>query len=162
MVFRRDPLSVTYDARASFVLDTVIAQHERHVANPLRVVDHLRVTVPNPAANAGQPREAGGARLSVDERAFSRALYHDDRVHKATSDKKPRNGNGGGARSGDWSLKLEWEDVPAGRGRPRYVRVRVFPARAGIRHSERKPKSERYSATPALRSTAALDQLAER
>jgi hypothetical protein len=134
--YTRDPLSVRFDGPAAAMLGRAIAGAGRGRWIPGLV-----------ESGAHEQRERTGARLSVSERAFQRAMYHDPRIHK------PRRG------TGDWSLKAEWGEII---GRRRLLRVRVFRDTTGARKVRRDYGGESYVKNPALRSTWGMDQQAER
>ena|SRR5215469_10799920 len=133
--FQRDPLSVRFDPQARFVIGRAIDQFQARKTNT-RLVPWVRVTVPNLPGT--MVRDQGG--LSAAERAFQRSCYHDERIHK------PRKNTGG-----PWSLKLEWETVPAAPGGARRVKVQVFGSTSGKRHSDRNP-GQSWVENPELRS----------
>jgi hypothetical protein len=143
MTFVRDPLAVRFDPQARLVVTLAIQQHGKHAANR-RVVPYIRVRVPNPAQLA-LVRENGKARLSQAERAFTRALYYDDRIANANKRFHP---------DGVWSLKLTWDDPPLIPGRQRYVRVEVFRDFEGARYARtRIPSSEKFTENYDLQGT---------
>jgi hypothetical protein len=139
MAFTRDPLSVRFDPQARLVIDLAIAQAEKWKANR-RLVPYVRIRVPNPPGY--QPRETDRPdRLTPTERAMSRSLYYDRRIHHIS-------GNRPDAR---WSLKLEWDPPPPLPGQARYVKVRVFSDTSGARHVEANQATS-WVQNPELRS----------
>lgn len=130
MLFQRDPLSVEYDAAAREAISRAIARARRAGRNS-RIPRWVDVVVTSPPL---APREGG---LSRDERAFQRAMYHDQRVHKPRRD------------TGDWSLDVDWQ--PAGLTR-RTARIRVFREASGKAHIAAGPKRLSYIENPELRS----------
>lgn len=132
MTFQRDPLSVRYDASAERIITRAIAGAARGRWIP-GIIESGR----------HEQRERTGARLSVTERAMQRALYHDQRIHKARKN-----------TGGDWSLKVEWGEVI---GRRRLFRIRVFKDTTGSRKVRRDyGLGKSYINNPALRSSYAI------
>jgi len=129
VTFYRDPESVFFDAQARVVIGLAITQYERRLGN-VRLTPHVRVHVPNPHLPTG-PRERRPSRLSPTERAFTRALYWDSRIHQLGRDKPDSR----------WSLKLSWGDVPLLPGQARQVRVMVFPDTDGARYMLAHPET---------------------
>lgn len=140
MVYQRDPLSVQFDRQAALTVRLAIEQAEKHKANR-RLVPYIRVRVPNPPG-ALPVRENRPDRLSPHERAFSRALYYDDRIHQLSSRKKP---------DARWSMKLEWGPVPVLPGQARVVQITLFSDTSGARHVEGN-QGKSFVANPELRS----------
>jgi hypothetical protein len=130
VAYQRDPLSVRYDAAADRILTRAIESAARGRWVP-GVIE----------SGAGEQRELTGARLSVTERALQRALYHDQRIHKARKN-----------TGGDWSLKVSWGEIA---GRNRLFRIRVFRDTTGARKVRRDYGGQSYIKNPAIRSSYA-------
>jgi hypothetical protein len=132
-MYQRDPLSVRYDPAARSMIDRAIAgaRRGRNIPGVIESGGH-------------EQRETKGAGLSVSERAFQRALYHDERIHKA------------GKPSGPWSLKVAWGERI---GRRRLLTIRVFTDTTAARRVRADyGLAQSYIKNPALRSTAAAQQ----
>ena len=87
MTYTRDPLSVHFDAQAAYVVGKAIAAAQRKKKNA-SVRGWYEVLVPNPAGVV-PVRETRPDRLSEHERAFQRALYHNELIHQLTARQKP-------------------------------------------------------------------------
>jgi hypothetical protein len=83
-----------------------------------------------------------GTELTDSELALQRAMYRDRRIHKARKN-----------TSGDWSLKVVWDDRI---GRRRLFRIRVFRDTTGARKVRRDYGGQSYIKNPAIRSTYAV------
>jgi len=137
MVYLRDPLSVQYDPQARLVIRLAIEQHTKRAKNQ-RLVPYVRVRVDNPIGES-LVRDEGG--LSRAERAFQRALYHDQRIHK------PRKNS-----PGEWSMKVDWDPAPPLPGLHRNVRITLYRDTEGRRHVDRKRKRDRWTGNVTLQS----------
>ena len=134
MPFQRDPLSVQYDAPAARIISQAIERAGTPLPWRRGAVD----------SGSHERRESTGARLTATERALQRALYHDQRIHKARKN-----------TGGPWSLKIEWDPVVPGQRR-RTFRIRVFSDTVGARKVRRDYRSQSYVKNPALRSRYAI------
>lgn len=141
MPYARDPLSVQFDPQARLAVTLAIEQATKARANR-RLVPYIRVRVPNPPGII-PIREDRETRLSPHERAFSRALYYDRRIHQLSSRKKP---------DARWSMKLDWGAVPVLPGQARTVTITLFSDTSGARHVENDQITS-FVANPELRST---------
>lgn len=133
-----DPLSVRYEGAAGRLLDEATSPRGRWVYR----------AVPRPPARSARARawlaergirldrvDSGG--LTEYQRAYQRALY---RVAK----KRGISGEGD-----EWSLQREWgPETSSGR----LLGVRVSSRTAARRAVRRKPRAERYTENPAIRS----------
>jgi hypothetical protein len=136
VTFRRDPLSVRYDATARQVMLRAIAASRNGRG--------VQAYVASPRAELRSP-DAGGR--TAHERAFTRAAYY--LVWRA-----PLNAG----RIPDWSLKLTWSDElrASSQGRmARAVRLRVFPRRGprgGRQHAYGLAEGRQWARNEGLRS----------
>ena len=136
--FQRDPLSEGYDGAARDVVSRAVRAYSRSPvkARPLWVRGHQDLI-------HGTGEDRGGR--TRDERAFTRALYHEPRIHQMSKDKP----------EAVWSLRIEWLGREGGRSA---FRVRVFPDTSGARHARNlrggKHSTRSYARNPGLRSGA--------
>jgi hypothetical protein len=135
MTFERDPLSADFDGQAAAVVSLAIRRYRRARGQRARWVE---VYVPNRLTDF---HTEGADRLSGTERAFLRALYHDQRIHRVRKN-----------HGGRWSLERDWGPVPVLPGRPRLLRVRIWRDHEGREHAGRMPAAERWTDNPDLRS----------
>ena len=127
----RDPLAVKYDRTTAHVLKVAAAAYRESPSKSRPLA--AREWVHTPAAEYRNLDRGGRTR---SERAFTRSIYH-----QATR-ADPR----------EWSVRLEWGSMQRRGSRyGRWVRVRVFRYRAGLRHSEQHPRRS-YIQRPELRS----------
>ena len=126
--YERDPLSVRYDPHARSLISRAIAAHATH-GRPVWVRGAL-------ALQHGTAEDTGGR--TRDERALTRALYYDQRIHKP-SRRYP----------GDWSLQIEWTSRNVAVS---LLRIRVLRDTSGARHVRRGRSGGSYITNPDLRS----------
>ena len=133
MVFQRDPLSVSFDEAAAALISRAIANPGKNVVGMIE----------SPPRDPVEPTPPG---LTRTERAFQRALYHDERIHKARKN-----------TGGPWSMpRPEW--MPR-TGSTRIVRIKVFSdTSAALKVRGGYDKGNSYVKNPELRSTAAWDR----
>lgn len=144
MTFVRDPLSVEFDQQAKALLDKAVAQARRKQKNA-SVRGWVEALIPTPMEEF-MNREDRPDRLSRYERAFQRALYYDQRIHRLTGGIQHPNSR--------WSLKCDWQPAPMAPGAPRRLRVTLFSDSSGSRHAERSGNS--YVRNPELRSAGGI------
>ena len=128
--WQRDPLSVQYDPHAQSLITRAINAHQTH-GQPVWIGGALALT-------HGLAEDAGGR--TRDERALTRALYHDERIHKP-----------GKTYAGGWSLQIDWRERNIAVA---LLRVRVLRDTSGARHVRRGKSRGSYITNPALRSGA--------
>jgi hypothetical protein len=129
MTFAPDPLSVLYEDDTRLILDRLYAA--RMTGGTARTIAYIA------SPPFAMPDDYDGS-LTVQERAFTRALYRDLKT------RRPRR-----------SIRLDWagESLP-GLGRP--VTISFFTASAARRYAERLPAAQRWSDNPALRSAGTV------
>jgi hypothetical protein len=138
MPARRDPLSVRYDAAVGALLGDALGRPGRWVYR----------AVPRPESRSARSRawlaqhgisldatDTGG--LTTYQRAYQRALYHEAKQL------------GISAPGGAWSLQREWGPETA---HGRLIGVRVSTRAAAVRAVRRKPRPDRYTENPQIRS----------
>lgn len=125
MTFTRDPLSVRFDGAAHEIISRAIRFPGKTV---LGSID----------SGPGEPVDDGG--LTRSERAFQRALYHDQRI------RKPRRNSGG-----PWTLPQP--DWLARTGRTRLVRIMVVSDISGAVYARaRIPRDGQWQHNDALKA----------
>jgi hypothetical protein len=134
MTFQADALSLSYDYPAGEMITRAIGRPGDSVLGVI-------------ASAPGERREQREPHLSRSERAFTRALYRDRRIHI------PRKSG-----RGEWSLPMpEWGPVVslAGVSLPRTVRIRVHSDTSGARRVRLNyTKEDSYIKNPELRASA--------
>jgi hypothetical protein len=130
MAYVRDPLSVLYDEQTGKLLDRLYCE----ISLPASVAAFVKIPLDDP------PDDVDGS-LTVNERAFVRSLYHQNKLrHSQAAIRKP-----------------QWHEVtPKGRR----VTITMFTASSGVHHVEQHPESS-YAERPELRSSGLLPHASE-
>jgi hypothetical protein len=160
-VFVRDPLSVQFDPMAVRLIDAAVARYAKYPDTPgtRRRGRHERLTAAQEKLERSRwqrgllvntlpavTRETSGDRLSREERAFTRAMYYSPRITTMNPAQHP---------DAEWSLKIQWDDVPPAFDVVRGFRVRVFtPAEASRWAQSNLRGSESYAARNKRRAAA--------
>jgi len=123
--------------QAADLITAAIARYRRKQRN-VSITAWTTVYVPNPVGDLW--RDDSPDKLSRHERAFQRALFHDERIHK------PRKSSGG-----PWSLQRRWGPVPLAGTRKLEIQLRRDTS--GKRHVDTNvPRGEQWQRNVALQS----------